>query len=183
MHTPASTQRSIQNPDIFELIDHFLRLKFDTLQTASSYRNLGLVFHSWPMCVRFNRTIHPSLRGFLRNHFEVSETKELLPMIQLLGTLWSVLRSIFLLLSEPEAAADVAAIRRKLAVAEMLLQEAIESVSFIRQGVEQYCELTQFLRLEGWMAREGDRGWRRMWIKKKWISALPWVCWEGELPW
>ena len=191
-NTPTQTQtqtptqahpvgRTGTPPPHQQSVHHLATLKSTATALASSYLHFGILYHGLPFKLRFDPRIHSTIRKYAREHFNVSNTRELPPLITLFGSLEHSFAQVSARLDDGKADETHAL----LTLAERLVAEAHQTVVQLRQAMEVYLRLKHIKILEGrWDGPDARRPRDlRENMKDLWIEALPAICWEGFIAW
>lgn len=166
---------------VFALQGRLDFLKAQANAVSVTYRNFGLLFHSFPKHVIWHDAIHPDIRGFARANFLVGDGQPLPDIVHVIGTMDFALhaageRMQQMWLTEAEAAK----VSAKLQLAEMMVTEAMPQLDLLRQAVEVFCRMRTISWMEGRRKDESLKK-RRQRTKRyeSWAHAVPSICW-GE---
>ena len=179
--------RDVQHQELL----HFLRLQLADLKVhasciAETYRNFGLLFHSFPSNILFHQAILPEVRGFARKNFLAGDGHPLPDIVHVVGTLVYSLSAAEGRLQQLQQAGmcelQLRRARAEIALAERMVMEAVPKLELLRQTLEILCRMRLVLWLERKTEWESDKGLaRRIKLYHAWAHALPMVCWEGFL--
>jgi hypothetical protein len=160
---------------------HLARLQAQARCIAETYRNFGLLFHSFPSHVIWDEAIDQDIRTFARSSLTVRGGYPLPEMVHLIGTLSHAVDRAAARLQQmhvPEIEAQKA--MAELLLAEKLVTEGIAKLQLLRQAIEVFGRMRTILLMlqkKEWEAHQIYA--RRMKIYHAWAHALPMVCWDG----
>lgn len=183
--TPVlQTRQLLPDPLLTYLTIQLEHLKFQACSIAETYRNFGLLFHSFSGPVLWHPKIDPEIRRFARINFLAGAEFPLPDIVHVIGTLQYTLTQAEKVLHRSSASGllekDFKAIRAHLCLAERLLAESMPQLDMLRQAVEIFCRTRAILGMEGKSAGDGGKRYHeRMRRYQAWAHGLPLICWEG----
>lgn len=149
---------------------------------ASTYRNFGFLYFSFPAGFTFNRRISPDIEKFTRYNFVLHPRRQLPDMCHLIGTIgYALCTAATALKSSGVDAEAMKWAQCNLQLAYRCVLEAMELLWLLQQALEVFCGMRTFSWMEGTFDFEGrKKAARRMRLCREWAAALPLVCWQGS---
>lgn len=167
----------VQVKALWERLHHS---RFVSSKVAGEYRNIGFRYYSIPKATIFDREVRGPTRELARTNFKISETKELPPMIQILGLLEYTLKNAATALAGSCYRVRVITVRKLLAMADIWLAEAVELLSYLQHAVNVILAMKEMNKIAGCHWYEGPK---EKTVRERqrdiWGKSIPLICWEG----
>lgn len=173
--TPPPTPQELQE----NIIKEYATLRVHAINTATTYRNLGILYHSLPPEVIFDNHMAAPARSFARLEFTIIDYRELPWMIQSIGVMDYALRQASAALRGAAKPEDFERVDRKLLMVAMWLRETNVELLWLQGIMAEYVELRALKLVAGGLgAKEQEKTRNQGVVKDAWSDALPSICRE-----
>lgn len=160
-------------------LKEYATLRVHAINAASTYRNLGILYHSLPPQVIFNNYMPALARSCARLEFTIIDYRELPWMIQSIGVIDHTLRQVSVAFRAAPKPDDFAWVERRLLMVAMWLQEVNAELLSLHQIMAEYVGVRAARIFAHGLSREEQEKPRKKSVAKEvWSDALPSICWE-----